>query len=339
MSDALKPSYNHTRSDGPFDPCPICLQLMSRAELIEYASDLDMRVKDLADELSKPTDTDGWSTNMGRDCQWRAWGPARATRAEAASDVPRTNEPNLMSRLFSGADVSRPSEASLVECVRCSLIATKAVPYCDDHALQLGNTTVPLQRPSDAQREICNLLCCDPKAPQLRCLRMKGHDGPGDAWSSELSQRTNEDEGLVLRNTTARLLEKASNIDLNRADAFGKGVAAGLRDAAHEIHEQSRRPSEAPTNCAVCNGPLPSDGGNNLPDDPIGVRYCSRGCAGQAWAWMRPRAAAELTEAERREARHFLAWLPEDEEKAVVALAYRFRALRAASKSPPERTT
>ena len=34
------PTFNHTRSDGPFDPCPECLGRMSREQLIELARDL-----------------------------------------------------------------------------------------------------------------------------------------------------------------------------------------------------------------------------------------------------------------------------------------------------------
>lgn len=31
--------------------------------------------------------------------------------------------------------------------------------------------------------QICNRLGCDPKNGNLRCLKPKGHDGPGDAWA------------------------------------------------------------------------------------------------------------------------------------------------------------
>lgn len=43
------PAYNHTRSDGPFNPCPICLPLMSREDLIALVSDLQMQIRDLND--------------------------------------------------------------------------------------------------------------------------------------------------------------------------------------------------------------------------------------------------------------------------------------------------
>ena len=42
-----RPTYNHTRGDGPFAPCAECFNLMSRDELLAYASDLEMQVKDL----------------------------------------------------------------------------------------------------------------------------------------------------------------------------------------------------------------------------------------------------------------------------------------------------
>lgn len=34
-----RPAFNHTRADGPFDPCPECLELMNKAELIALAKD------------------------------------------------------------------------------------------------------------------------------------------------------------------------------------------------------------------------------------------------------------------------------------------------------------
>ena len=36
MSKRPKPSFNHTRADGPFDPCSVCLKLMSRKSLIAW---------------------------------------------------------------------------------------------------------------------------------------------------------------------------------------------------------------------------------------------------------------------------------------------------------------
>lgn len=41
------PSYNHTRGDGPFAPCPECLSLMSRDALLDLVRDLQARVDDL----------------------------------------------------------------------------------------------------------------------------------------------------------------------------------------------------------------------------------------------------------------------------------------------------
>lgn len=41
------PTFNHTRADGPFDPCPICLEQMSRADLIALVKDLRADEPDL----------------------------------------------------------------------------------------------------------------------------------------------------------------------------------------------------------------------------------------------------------------------------------------------------
>ena len=46
-----KPSFNHTRSDGPYDPCGICLQMMTRDRLIALASYLQGVVGDLRRRL------------------------------------------------------------------------------------------------------------------------------------------------------------------------------------------------------------------------------------------------------------------------------------------------
>lgn len=35
-----KPTYNHSRGDGPFDPCPECLKLMRKKALRELVRDL-----------------------------------------------------------------------------------------------------------------------------------------------------------------------------------------------------------------------------------------------------------------------------------------------------------
>lgn len=34
-----RPTFNHTRGDGPFDPCPECLELMSDEQLWDLADD------------------------------------------------------------------------------------------------------------------------------------------------------------------------------------------------------------------------------------------------------------------------------------------------------------
>ena len=51
-----RPTYNHSRGDGPFNPCQECFLLMSRAELLEYASDLEQQVKDLIAEREERED-------------------------------------------------------------------------------------------------------------------------------------------------------------------------------------------------------------------------------------------------------------------------------------------
>jgi hypothetical protein len=44
------PPYNHTRGDGPFDPCRECFYLMSKDELMALADDLRACVADLQEE-------------------------------------------------------------------------------------------------------------------------------------------------------------------------------------------------------------------------------------------------------------------------------------------------
>lgn len=34
------PTFNHTRADGPLDPCPLCLPLMSREQLVALVRDM-----------------------------------------------------------------------------------------------------------------------------------------------------------------------------------------------------------------------------------------------------------------------------------------------------------
>ncbi len=41
QSEKRQPSFNHTRADGPFEPCTECLQRMTREQLIALV--LDMR--------------------------------------------------------------------------------------------------------------------------------------------------------------------------------------------------------------------------------------------------------------------------------------------------------
>ena len=38
--EVARPTFNHSRSDGPFDPCPECLARMTRSELCELVRDL-----------------------------------------------------------------------------------------------------------------------------------------------------------------------------------------------------------------------------------------------------------------------------------------------------------
>ena len=45
-----EPVFNHTRADGPFDPCPICLLLMSKKQLRTLVGDLRGCVEDLRKE-------------------------------------------------------------------------------------------------------------------------------------------------------------------------------------------------------------------------------------------------------------------------------------------------
>lgn len=38
------PAFNHTRADGPFDPCPLCLEVLSRDALLALAKDQRYRI-------------------------------------------------------------------------------------------------------------------------------------------------------------------------------------------------------------------------------------------------------------------------------------------------------
>lgn len=41
------PTFNHSRADGPYDPCPKCLRKMTREQLIALVSDLQETIRDL----------------------------------------------------------------------------------------------------------------------------------------------------------------------------------------------------------------------------------------------------------------------------------------------------
>lgn len=41
------PTFNHTRADGPYDPCPECLRKMPRAHLISLVEDLQETLREL----------------------------------------------------------------------------------------------------------------------------------------------------------------------------------------------------------------------------------------------------------------------------------------------------
>lgn len=45
---ANEPTFNHTRGDGPFNPCPQCLQLMSHSQLIALVEDMRESISDAA---------------------------------------------------------------------------------------------------------------------------------------------------------------------------------------------------------------------------------------------------------------------------------------------------
>lgn len=48
--------------------------------------------------------------------------------------------------------------------------------------------------------EVCNELNCDPKNGNLRCLRPKGHTGPGDAWANpEASNEADEEQSQMVQ--------------------------------------------------------------------------------------------------------------------------------------------
>lgn len=39
------PAFNHARSDGPFDPCPLCLEELTRDQLIALSKDQRHRIE------------------------------------------------------------------------------------------------------------------------------------------------------------------------------------------------------------------------------------------------------------------------------------------------------
>lgn len=47
----IVPPYNHTRADGPYDPCSICLKLMSNTELTNLVGDLKSQLREAKFEL------------------------------------------------------------------------------------------------------------------------------------------------------------------------------------------------------------------------------------------------------------------------------------------------
>jgi hypothetical protein len=53
MNKVSRPSFNHTRADGPFDPCPECLALMDAVQLRDLVHDLRRGVEGLKDEFRK----------------------------------------------------------------------------------------------------------------------------------------------------------------------------------------------------------------------------------------------------------------------------------------------
>ena len=52
------PTFNHTRGDGPMDPCPECLALLSREQLLAYVQDLKN-----PDNYASPLFRSGWRSD------------------------------------------------------------------------------------------------------------------------------------------------------------------------------------------------------------------------------------------------------------------------------------
>lgn len=48
-----EPPYNHTRDDGPFSPCPQCLERMPPADLRALVRDLQDRLQDAEDKTKE----------------------------------------------------------------------------------------------------------------------------------------------------------------------------------------------------------------------------------------------------------------------------------------------
>ena len=48
-----RPTFNHSREDGPFAPCDICIKQMSREQLIAYIRDLRSGGRDLKNLLNR----------------------------------------------------------------------------------------------------------------------------------------------------------------------------------------------------------------------------------------------------------------------------------------------
>lgn len=48
--DHLRPPFNHTREDSPLNPCAVCINLMTREQLIAYAAELKSNASELKSE-------------------------------------------------------------------------------------------------------------------------------------------------------------------------------------------------------------------------------------------------------------------------------------------------
>lgn len=59
--DGDGPYFNHTRADGPFEPCPLCLEKMSREQLLALAKDKPAKseLKNLLNRAAAALETPG----------------------------------------------------------------------------------------------------------------------------------------------------------------------------------------------------------------------------------------------------------------------------------------